>query len=325
LLKEQIEREQQELEQLSALRLSVHMEETDSMIESTSNLRTHDSFDSTYDMTPTLLQLQQQQQASTISYGALDSDSIDDKDGLFRIRSNNNSDRQQSGDINPISVGLKHESIHKEHNIWHKWNFDTETVWQSIRNVFDRCFQPPVMGSIFGIIAAATPIRGYFVDLIDRRSHAPLQWMFDGLHTVGQTSVPINMMILGCNLSSSYSKGNMSVSSSSSGKDGMFSFQANMGIVIGKLIMLPFIGIATVYILKHYVLHIDDEIDGALYLVMMIVFICPTANNVMIMVELSGSNAKESIARVIAIQYAVAPIVLSVIMTIAIGVADSWS
>jgi hypothetical protein len=57
----------------------------------------------------------------------------------------------------------------------------------------------------------------------------------------------------------------------------------------------------------------------------MIVFLTPTANNVMVMVELSGSNAKEGIASVIALQYATAPIILSLTMSVAIGVASRWS
>lgn len=52
------------------------------------------------------------------------------------------------------------------------------------------------------------------------------------------------------------------------------------------------------------------EIDATCYLVMMIVFITPTANNVMVMVELSGSSSKEGMARLIGWQYAVSPIVL---------------
>ena len=58
---------------------------------------------------------------------------------------------------------------------------------------------------------------------------------------------------------------------------------------------------------------------------MLIVFLTPTANNVMVMVELSGSGSKEAIARVIAWQYAVAPVILSLTMTIAVGMADQWS
>ena len=45
----------------------------------------------------------------------------------------------------------------------------------------------------------------------------------------------------------------------------------------------------------------------------------------MVMVELSGSGSKEAIARVIAWQYAVAPVILSLTMTIAVGMADQWS
>jgi threonine/homoserine/homoserine lactone efflux protein len=67
------------------------------------------------------------------------------------------------------------------------------------------------------------------------------------------------------------------------------------------------------------------EINGSFYLVILIVFLTPTANNVMVMVELSGSGAREAIARTIAWQYAVAPIILSVTMTVAVGIADKWS
>jgi predicted Na+-dependent transporter len=96
-------------------------------------------------------------------------------------------------------------------------------------------------------------------------------------------------------------------------------------IVIGKMIIMPFIGILTALILRTYFWDIPDDIDGAFYLVLMIVFITPTANNVMVMVELSGSNSKEAIARVIALQYAVSPLILSLTMTVAIGVASNWS
>ena len=51
------------------------------------------------------------------------------------------------------------------------------------------------------------------------------------------------------------------------------------------------------------------------------VFITPTANNVMVMVELSGSGTKEGIARVIGWQYAVAPLLLSLSVTATIAMA----
>lgn len=100
-----------------------------------------------------------------------------------------------------------------------------------------------------------------------------------------------------------------------------------IAVVVGKMIVMPIIGILTAIILKKYFWNIPDDIDGSFYLVLMIVFLTPTANNVMVMVELSGSgaSAKEGIARVIALQYAVAPVILSVTMTIAIGIASNWT
>ena len=60
------------------------------------------------------------------------------------------------------------------------------------------------------------------------------------------------------------------------------------------------------------------EIDATCYLVMMIVFITPTANNVMVMVELSGSSSKEGMARLIGWQYAVSPVVLRLVLCVAV-------
>jgi len=89
--------------------------------------------------------------------------------------------------------------------------------------------------------------------------------------------------------------------------------------VFGKMIVMPIIGMMSTWILQRYYIDFPDgdyeifcfavyndmsasshvicitffsEIDATCYLVMMIVFITPTANNVMVMVELSGSSSK---------------------------------
>ena len=98
-----------------------------------------------------------------------------------------------------------------------------------------------------------------------------------------------------------------------------------IGIVVGKMIVLPLIGITSSRLLRSNVLDVASDIEAAFYLVVMIVFLTPTANNVMVMVELSGYGAKEGLATVIALQYAVAPIILSLTMSIVIGFASSWS
>jgi len=210
--------------------------------------------------------------------------------------------------------------------------YDVDTLWEAFLNVFRRCFQPPVVGAVAGIVCAAiSPLRGIFVDLENRASSAPLQFLFDGLYSVGLTAVPINMMILGCNLSASMMAVLRSAANTPSGevKTGsdthLLPWSTMIGIVVGKMIIMPFIGILLAWTLRTYIWNIPDDIDGSFYLVLMIVFLTPTANNVMVMVELSGSGAKEGIASVIALQYAVAPLILSLTMTIAVGVADGWS
>jgi hypothetical protein len=199
------------------------------------------------------------------------------------------------------------------------------SAFDHFKIALDRCFQPPVIGAIAGIISVSFPwLRGLFVDVADRDNDAPLQFLFDGLYAVGQTAVPINMMILGCNLSSSLQTyRNLHLASEASA--GLLSMRTMIGVVVGKMIVIPFIGILSAWVLKTFVWNIPKDIEGAFYLVLMIVFLTPTANNVMVMIELSGSGAKEGMATVIALQYMVAPVVLSCTMTIAIGIASGWS
>ena len=96
-----------------------------------------------------------------------------------------------------------------------------------------------------------------------------------------------------------------------------------VAIIVSKMVILPCIGFATTLVLKRYVWEIEADIAASFYLVVMIVFITPTANNVMVMVELSGSDVKEGVARVIAYQYMLAPFLLSLTMAVAVGIAQS--
>ncbi|KAL7566850.1 hypothetical protein ACA910_021346 [Epithemia clementina (nom. ined.)] len=226
-----------------------------------------------------------------------------------------------------------------------------ESIWVSIQNIAERCFQPPVVGAVSGILVAISPARALFVDVVDRDADAPLEWLFDGLYSIGLTAVPINMIILGCNLSNSYNKlraasssttpimtssspsnpdGTLVVDATTSSdnsapavseKEGLLDMTTMIGIVVGKMVVMPILGFFLAWFLNAFVLDIPDDIDAAFYLVLLIVFLTPTANNVMVMVELSGSNTKEGIANVIAMQFAVAPIILSCTLTMAIGYA----
>ena len=90
------------------------------------------------------------------------------------------------------------------------------TTWFHLIQVLQHSIQPPVIASILGmIISSITPIRGLFVDVYpysnnntsNTHHHHPLpslSWFFDGLYGIGQAAVPINMMILGMNVSASF-------------------------------------------------------------------------------------------------------------------------
>lgn len=206
------------------------------------------------------------------------------------------------------SMRLLHDEVPIDDNI---------SFTETLAMVASKCFQPPVIGALAGmLVSSIDPLRQLFVDEYDRNDDAPLEWFFDGVYAIGQAAVPINMTILGINLSRAY------VSKSTS-KD-IMSTQTMVATIVGKMVIMPVIGILLAIVLKNYLWHVPETIDGPFYLVLMIVFITPTANNVMIMVELSGSGSQEGMARLVAWQYAVAPILLSISVAVAVSVAQTF-
>jgi len=202
---------------------------------------------------------------------------------------------------------------------------DETSCLDTLFEILSRSQQPPVVGAVLGLIVAATPLRGIFVDLINRADAAPLEWIFDGLYSVGQAAVPINMIILGCNLSASslskqHSTGTDDKKNINSNNNNLLSNRTMLAIIVGKMVIMPIIGMMSCFILSYFY-PLRNAIDESFYLVCMIVFITPTANNVMVMVELSGSGSKEGIARVIGWQYAVAPLLLSLSVTATVAMA----
>jgi predicted permease len=187
------------------------------------------------------------------------------------------------------------------------------SFWDTFAMAMHKCLTPPVVGALLGMVVAATPLRGIFIDLQHRADKAPLEWLFDGIYSVGQAAIPLNMMILGMNLSASQNAVDESK---------LLSMPTMIGIVIGKMVIMPLIGIASAILMHRYILNIPDAVHSTFYLVSMIVFICPTANDVMVMVELSGGGAKEGIARVFGLQYLCAPILLSISVTAVVSVAS---
>jgi predicted permease len=133
---------------------------------------------------------------------------------------------------------------------------EEESLWETTRKILSRCLQPPVVGALLGMFVASFPrLRGIFVDLVDRTGDAPLEWLFDGLYEVGQAAVPINMIILGCNLSASYTN---STKNDDLSQKNLFSQKTTISIVIAKMLVMPMIGFLSALIFRTYIWDIPD-------------------------------------------------------------------
>jgi len=60
---------------------------------------------------------------------------------------------------------------------------DVDSCWSTMQQIVERCLQPPVVGAVLGLLVAATPLRGIFVDLVHRSDDAPLEWFFALCHS----------------------------------------------------------------------------------------------------------------------------------------------
>jgi len=188
-------------------------------------------------------------------------------------------------------------------------------------------FQPPVVAAVAGLaVSAVYPVRELFVDVQGDGSTSPLGWLFQGINAVGLAAVPVNMTILGINLSKAmgdkpFKCGKTTPVDPPTSVDKMSKWTI-ISTVVGKMVIMPAIGIALALLMK-LLLTIPENLEGAFYLVLMVVFITPTANNVMVMVELSGSGSQEDMAKLIAWQYAVSPVTLSLFLAVVVLVASS--
>jgi len=199
---------------------------------------------------------------------------------------------------------------------------DIMPLTTTLLRISRKVFQPPVIASIAGLFIASFPrVRGLLVNIWGSNGKsAPLQWMFDGIYSVGQSAVPINMTILGINLSSTFKR--KSKEEEEEGRAKLLPNRTMLAILVGKMLVMPMLGIMSTWFLQRYYIDFPDAIDATCYLIMMIVFITPTANNVMVMVELSGSSSKEGMARVIGYQYLVSPVILSIVLTVVVSLAN---
>ena len=177
--------------------------------------------------------------------------------------------------------------------------------------------KPPVMAAILAVIISATPVRGWFVDVEDRDNDlgdSPLLWAFHAIENMGSSAVPIQMLILGESLFKGAATSGTPVNCST-----------NVGVMLAKLVLCPAFGIGTVYFLSSVVdaSGAAHSFDASLYLVVMLVTACPTANTVLVIATLGGQDTSV-LSKLLFSQYAAAPILLTVSVTIMVGITQSF-
>jgi len=73
---------------------------------------------------------------------------------------------------------------------------DVMPLTTTLLRISRKVCQPPVIASIAGLFIASFPnVRGLLVNIWGSNGEtAPFDWMFDGIYSVGQAAVPINMV-----------------------------------------------------------------------------------------------------------------------------------
>lgn len=166
----------------------------------------------------------------------------------------------------------------------------------AFRKVVRNALVPPVRGVLVGmVIASIPPVHQFFVITHEGQIKTPLGWVYRALATIGGAMAPCSSLVLGANLFQG-------------AKITSIPIATNIGISVAKLIIMPAIMSMVVWGASHAVG--PNGNGGSDWLVVLIVSCTPTANKIMVMVELSGES-KAGMSASIFLQYALAPLLLT--------------
>jgi len=186
-------------------------------------------------------------------------------------------------------------------------------IW---RIAMSAALQPPVIAALAGIAVALTSgtafdLRSIMVDTKDRNDDRPLEFVYDSIYKMGLAAVPINMIILGAGL------GAFNIAKLRQAPWGI-----NLCVVFAKMVIMPGVGVLQTVLLRK-VVNIDPDMDASFYLVVMLVTVTPTANNVASMAELGGQD-KAALSTCIFTQYLFAPILLGAWISLISHLASTY-
>lgn len=154
---------------------------------------------------------------------------------------------------------------------------------------------PPVLATLFGLGIALMPsLRGLMVSTSEQLD-PPLGFIFAALSRVAEAAVPINLLVLGSNLWEARAA---------------LPLSTGLCVAVAKLLIMP--AIIGALVLSWGPAWTKQE--KAQWLVAIVVSATPTANSLAVMAELSGSS-KETVSACIVVQYMLAPLTLTVVLT----------
>lgn len=186
---------------------------------------------------------------------------------------------------------------------WRRWPAVRAVGWtvRRVHPVLKQLVVPPVVGAITGCLIGILPARAAMV--ADQNSL--LSWFLGVTKLLGGAAVPVNLLLLGASLSN----GPASIRKSSSAR-------TLSAIVVAKLIVMPLVATGLCLAIKPLLPKPPQpEFDTAFWLVALIVSATPTANNVLVIVEVAGGDG-EAMSAMIAAQYLCAPLLLTLTVSL---------
>lgn len=166
----------------------------------------------------------------------------------------------------------------------------------AVRKVIRNALVPPVRAVLVGMVIVSIPILHQgFVITHEGQTQTLVGFTYRAAATLGGAMAPCSSLVLGANLFQGVKIKSIPIAT-------------NLGISVAKLVIMPAIMAVVVWGLSHALG--PNGNGGAEWLVVLIVSCTPTANKIMVMVELSGEN-KAGMSAAIFVQYALAPVFLT--------------
>ncbi|CAK0857758.1 unnamed protein product [Prorocentrum cordatum] len=142
------------------------------------------------------------------------------------------------------------------------------------------------------------PLNAFLFPNADPGSKRVFDWVYQGLRSISNAAVPVNLLMLGANLSKGADFGALPLSTS-------------VALATTKMILQPAVVMCLVWLVSRVVG--DNGSDGK-WLVAIMVSLTPTANNIMVQAEAGGQD-KAALSTLIFTQYMLSPVLLTASLT----------